>query len=187
MKVDRSKPIIQRSNTQTMHIKHYVEWNSTHVVSILRSYTPTIQIKHNVEWNSTHVWIEFCCLWLRGPGCKHTTHSLWDTNKTAEKNYISGPMHMVCALFVAWYRSFAPIPFKVISFALGWWYECPTVNKATRKNIGKCVTWMHKNWWYIYHKRKHNKTVCIFYEIYCINLDFSPLESWMIYCQSKFC
>ena len=42
------------------------------------------------------------------------------------------------------------------------------VSEATLKNIGKYIIWIHNKWWYNHNKMQHNKTVCIFCQIYCI-------------------
>ena len=42
------------------------------------------------------------------------------------------------------------------------------VSEATLKNIGKYIIRIHNKWWYNHNKMQHNKTVCIFCQIYCI-------------------
>ena len=56
---------------------------------------------------------------------------------------------------------FSPISFRVASLALGQSYDCPSASEATLKDIGKNISTYNHN------KTKHNKTVCIFYGIYC--------------------
>ena len=60
--------------------------------------------------------------------------------------YTPRNMQMVLALLcfvVVWYR-FLPISFRVTSLALGQSYDCPSASEVNLKDMGKLVTWIHK-------------------------------------------
>ena len=44
--------------------------------------------------------------------------------------------------------------------------HCPSASESISKDIGSYINKKIASiWWY--HNKKHNKTMCIFYEIYC--------------------
>ena len=121
--------------------------------------------------------------------------------------YIFRIMHTVqtslcCIVFS--YTLIWPISFRITSMALGQSYDCPSASEVILKDMGKCITWIHKHWWHnqnkalkpcgysmgytllpvmifaahLSHKSKHDKTVCIFYGIYCITCN----KIWVTKC-----
>ena len=67
-----------------------------------------------------------------------------------------------CAFFVVWCQPISTILFRVVSLTLGQSYDCPSASETTLKDMGKYIIWIHKNWWYIHNKTKHNKNKYIF-------------------------
>ena len=51
--------------------------------------------------------------------------------------------------------------------------DCPNASKETLMNMDKCFMWIHYERLHNHNKAKHNKTVCIFFLIYCI----TPMEN----------
>ena len=64
-----------------------------------------------------------------------------------------------------------PISIRLTSLALWQSNDCPSASKATLMNMDKYFLWVHYERLHNHNKAKHNKTVCIFRGIYCI--DFS--------------
>ena len=64
-----------------------------------------------------------------------------------------------------------PISIKLTSLALWQSNDCPSASKATLMNMDKYFMWIHYERLHNHNKAKHNKTVCIFLGIYCINTD----------------
>ena len=60
-----------------------------------------------------------------------------------------------------------PISIRLTSLALWQSNDCPSASKATLMNTDKCFMWIHYERLHNHNKAKHNKTVCIFLEIYC--------------------
>ena len=67
-----------------------------------------------------------------------------------------------------------PISIRLASLALWQSNDCPRASKATLMNVDKYFMWIHYERLHNHNKAKHNKTVCIFLGIYCINLDKRP-------------
>ena len=61
-----------------------------------------------------------------------------------------------------------PISIKLTSLALWQSNDCPSASKATLMNMDKYFMWIHYERLHNHNKAKHNKTVCIFLEMYCI-------------------
>ena len=62
-----------------------------------------------------------------------------------------------------------PISIRLTSLALWQSNDCPSASKATLMNMDKYFMWIHYERLHNHNKAKHNKTVCIFLEIYCNN------------------
>ena len=62
-----------------------------------------------------------------------------------------------------------PISIWLTSLALWQCNDCPSASKATLMNMDKYFMWIHYERLHNHNKAKHNKTVCIFLGIYCIN------------------
>ena len=61
-----------------------------------------------------------------------------------------------------------PISIRLTSLALWQSNDCPSASKATLMNMDKYFMWIHYKRLHNHNKAKHNKTVCIFLGIYCI-------------------
>ena len=62
-----------------------------------------------------------------------------------------------------------PISTRLTSLALWQSNDCPSASKATLMNMDKYFMWIHYERLHNHNKAKHNKTVCIFLGIYCID------------------
>ena len=62
-----------------------------------------------------------------------------------------------------------PISIRLTSLALWQSNDCPSASKTTLMNMDKYLMWIHYERLHNHNKAKHNKTVCIFLGIYCIN------------------
>ena len=62
-----------------------------------------------------------------------------------------------------------PISIRLTSLALWQSNDCPSASKATLMNMDKYFMWIHYERLHNHNKTKHNKTVCIFLGIYCMN------------------
>ena len=60
-----------------------------------------------------------------------------------------------------------PISIRLTSLALWQSSDCPSASKATLINMDKYFIWIHYERLHNHNKAKHNKTVCIFFGIYC--------------------
>ena len=74
------------------------------------------------------------------------------------------------------------ISIKLTSLALWQSNDCPSASKATLMNMDKYFMWIHYEQLHNHNKAKHNKTVCIFLGIYCIEahtkcLDFQTFSN----------
>ena len=61
-----------------------------------------------------------------------------------------------------------PISIRLTSLALWQSNDCPSASKATLMNMDKYFMWIHYERLHNHNKAKHNKTVCIFLGIYCM-------------------
>ena len=57
---------------------------------------------------------------------------------------------------------------RLTSLALWQSNDCPSASKATLMNMDKYFMWIHYERLHNHNKAKHNKTMCIFLRIYCI-------------------
>ena len=62
-----------------------------------------------------------------------------------------------------------PISIRLTSLALWQSNDCPSASKETLMNMDKYFMWIRYERLHNHNKAKHNKTVCIFLGIYCIN------------------
>ena len=69
-----------------------------------------------------------------------------------------------------------PISIRPTSLALWQSNDCPRASKATLMNMDKNFMWIHYERLHNHNKAKHNKTVCIFLGIYCIQRIF-PIKN----------
>ena len=60
-----------------------------------------------------------------------------------------------------------PISIRLTSLALWQSNDCPSASKATLMNMDKYFMWIHYERLHNHNKAKHNKTMCIFFGIYC--------------------
>ena len=60
-----------------------------------------------------------------------------------------------------------PISIRLTSLALWQSNDCSSASKATLMNMDKYFMWIHYERLHNHNKAKHNKTVCIFFGIYC--------------------
>ena len=65
-----------------------------------------------------------------------------------------------------------PISIRLTSLALWQSNDCPSASKATLMNMDKYFMWIHYERLHNHNKAKHNKTVCIFFGIYCMVKDY---------------
>ena len=61
-----------------------------------------------------------------------------------------------------------PISTRLTSLALWQSNDCPSASKSTLMNMDKYVMWIHYERLHNHNKAKHDKTVCIFLGIYCM-------------------
>ena len=61
-----------------------------------------------------------------------------------------------------------PISIRLTSLALWQSNDCPSASKATLMNMDKYFIWINYERLHNHNKAKHNKTVCIFLGIYCM-------------------
>ena len=107
---------------------------------------------------------------------------IWATTimMCANLQYIPRNMHTVFALLcfvVVIHWLIFPYPSGFTSLALWQSNDCPSASKATLMNMDKYFMWIHYERLHNHNKAKHNKTVCIFLGIYCINLTSVDLLS----------
>ena len=84
--------------------------------------------------------------------------------------YIQRNMHTVfcfAVLCCGYTLTDFPISIRLTSLALWQSNDCPSASKATLMNMDKYFMWIHYELLHNHNKAKHNKTVCIFLEIYC--------------------
>ena len=93
----------------------------------------------------------------------------WITNSQIQ--YIQRNMHTVFAVLCCGYTlTDFPISIRLTSLALRQSNDCPSASKATVMNMDKYFMWIHYERLHDHNKAKHNKTMCIFLGIYCIDL-----------------
>ena len=61
-----------------------------------------------------------------------------------------------------------PISIRLTSLALWQSNDCPSASKATLMNMDKYFMWIHYERLHNHNKTKHNKIMCIFLGIYCM-------------------
>ena len=81
-----------------------------------------------------------------------------------------------------------PISIRLTSLALWQSNDCPSASKATVMNMDKLFMWIHYERLHNHNKAIHNKTVCIFLGIYCIQLQWrKQWEHIWIYMSNILC
>ena len=63
------------------------------------------------------------------------------------------------------YWSMTPICSRVTSLSLGQSRDCPSACEVTLQHMGKCISWIHTDWWYKHDETKHYIVMCIFHGI----------------------
>ena len=110
-------------------------------------------------FNNPH--LEFCCCWVSKIATVYP------------KKYAHGFCFAV--LCCGYTLTDFPISIRLTSLALWQSNDCPSASKATLMNMDKYFMWIHYERLHNHNKAKHNKTVCIFLGIYCIDV---PLKCW---------
>ena len=78
-----------------------------------------------------------------------------------------------------------PISIRLTSLALWQSNDCPSASKATLMNMDKYFMWIHYERLHNHNKAKHNKTVCIFFGVYCkCASDATPENVEKLHCSS---
>ena len=98
--------------------------------------------------------------------------SLWAFSTVYPKKYAHGFCFAV--LCCGYTLTDFPISIRLTSLALWQSNDCPSASKATLMNMDKYFMWIHYERLHNHNKAKHNKTVCIFLGIYCIEWNLSP-------------
>ena len=92
------------------------------------------------------------------------------------KNYVHGLCFVLVVFFfffLVMYWPIMPTSLMVTSLALGQSYDCPSASKVPWR------IWVNKSQDFTNHyKTRHNKTVCIFYGIFCMVM-FPSLTGWL--------
>ena len=96
----------------------------------------------------------------------------------AHIQYISRNMHTVFALLcfvVVIHWLIFPISIRLTSLALWQSNDCPSASKATLMNMDRYLMWIHYERLHNHNKAKHNKTVCISWDILYAQRTGSPV------------
>ena len=102
-----------------------------------------------------HIWPIWVCHMTQNQ-CNYTVYP---------KKYAHG--FCFAALCCGYTLTDFPISIRLTSLALCQSNDCPSASKATLMNMDKYFMWIHYERLHNHNKAKHNKTVCIFLEIYC--------------------
>ena len=94
------------------------------------------------------------------------TGILWSTNTVYPKKYAHG--YCFAVLCCGYTLTDFPISIRLTSLALWQYNDCPSASKATLMNMDKYCMWIHYERLHNHNKANHNKTVCIFFGIYCM-------------------
>ena len=100
--------------------------------------------------------------------CKSDNHSQEKMYTVYPKKYARGFCFAV--LCCGYTLTDFPIYTRLTSLALWQSNDCPSASKATLMNMDKYFMWIHYERLHNHNKAKHNKTVCIFHEIYCTSI-----------------
>ena len=80
-----------------------------------------------------------------------------------------------------------PISIRLTSLALWQSNDCPSASKATLMNMDRYFMLIHYELLHNHNEAKHNKTVCIFLEIYCIlrtfflEMSYESIAKWILH------
>ena len=114
-------------------------------------------------------------------GCNRSA-KVWDDHGTEYSKFVKfmGPLHKNIQYIPRNTHGFCfaghccgytltgfPISIRLTSLALWQSNDCPSASKATLMNMDKYFMWIHYERLHNHNKAKHNKTVCIFFGIYC--------------------
>ena len=98
-------------------------------------------------------------------------HLKWKSTSLGHTVYPKKYAHGFCfaVLCCGYTLTDFPISIRLTSLALWQSNDCPSASKATLMNMDKYFMWIHYERLHNHNKAKHNKTVCIFLGIYCID------------------
>ena len=99
-------------------------------------------------------------------GRKYNLSQSWPRYTVYPKKYAHGFCFAV--LCCGYTLTDFPISIRLTSLALWQSNDCPSASKATLMNMDKYFMWIHYERLRNHNKTKHNKTVCIFFGIYCM-------------------
>ena len=105
-------------------------------------------------------WSIYPCL-----SCLFRRH--WGNHTVYPKKYAHGFCFAV--LCCGYTLTDFPISIRLTSLALWQSNDCPSASKGTLMNMDKYFMWIHYERLHNHNKARHNKTVCIFLGIYCMN------------------
>ena len=143
----------------------------THVTNVLCLATDCTHMS-NVFWSVTD--------------CTHMNDVLCSVTRCTHTVYPKKYAHGFCfaVLCCGYTLTDFPISIRLTSLALRQSNDCPSASKATLMNMDKCFMWIHYERLHNHNKAKHNKTVCIFLGIYCMNNAFCVVKDlyiWIMY------
>ena len=106
--------------------------------------------------------------------CQKSLLNNMDFNKNLLTVYPKKYAHGFCfaVLWCGYTLTDFPISIRLTSLALWQSNDCPSASKVTLMNMDKYFMSIHYERLHNHNKAKHNKTVCIFLGIYCINPHF---------------
>ena len=120
-----------------------------------------------------YMYLPWCILlFLRNRNvCLGTRRIGTGTNVTCSTVYPKKYAHGFCfaVLCCGYTLTDFPISIRLTSLALWQFNDCPSASKATLMNMDKYFMWIHYERLHNHNKAKHNKTVCIFIGIYCMD------------------
>ena len=122
----------------------------------------------NDEWimDGLFVWMdEWVYGWIFDVRYQKKSH-LFPATTVYHKKYAHGFCFAV--LCCGYTLTDFPISIRLTSLALWQSNDCPSASKATLMNMDKYFMWIHYERLHNHNKAKHNKTVCIFLGVYCI-------------------
>ena len=87
-------------------------------------------------------------------GCTEMFYSHWHCFKCHKCTFTE---HTRFCFDMVWHWPFLPTLFRVVSLALGQSCDCPSASETTLKNMGKSITWIHRQLiWYGHNLTTHN-------------------------------
>ena len=128
--------------------------------------------KGPIDNNPSLIQIMACRLFGANGGLNH-----WRIYTVYPKKYAHGFCFAV--LCCGYTLTDFPISIRLTSLALWQSNDCPSASKATLMNMDKYFMWIHYERLHNHNKAKHNKTVCIFLGIYCMQLGGDKWYPWV--------